>query len=316
MFLNIVHTGKGGAYKVAKFYSETLKSPLLVGPSAMEILSIIFSQKRVNTVTFHSIGYAIRYAFLFKMFSSKTELYLLEHFILSQLVKNEYKTKYRRSKIFIQLKIIELLGVNVLVLDEYCKRNRKLLTGVDSSVIYNPLIKPELKSEKNNNHSYDLVWAGGMSSQKKWDEALNSMVEFARNGYRVAIASYSEPSVSEEKLMRDSGISFYYNFDDWVKLSDTYFFSSNYEGYPLVLIEAITNNLKIIAWCNPSCKYQILKFYDQYLHFSNLSEFNLTDAYENLSKRNSDINKTLELVRRHSETKVKELIVKEFNYES
>lgn len=256
----IVHTNKGGSFRVAKFYAETLDAKLLIKPGWSEIFKLCKGGGGLGLVVFHNVRYAYRYAWLLRILVRNVSIYNVEHYVLTQFLRSEVRTSFRIIKFLFKSYVCRLLSVKTIVLDEYCKRNRRRIIKEDCKVIYNPVLSFEDVGEiVLNECKYDVVWSGGLNKQKRWSEALKMLVNLSSTGLNIAVASYDKPTEHDADEMRKNGIDFYFNCKCWTELADIYFFSSIYEGYPLVLIEAIRENKKIIAWCHSSCYFQVLK---------------------------------------------------------
>ncbi|OHY90044.1 glycosyl transferase [Vibrio rotiferianus] len=299
----ICHTNKGGAYRVAKFYAECLESELLINPSPIQIFKLCFN-KKIDTVFFHNIALAFKYCLIFRLFNHNVKVFNVEHFVMSQMLKHEVKTKLRRFYFFLRLYITKVFNVKTICLDDYSKKNRKKFIKGDSIVIYNPLLNGVSQCEemaKGSNHNYDLVWSGGLSYQKKWPEVLDVLAKLAKSGKKVAIASYDQPNERDRLAIETANIDFFYSHSDWTSLSENYLFSSNYEGYPLVLIEAMQANMNIIAWCNKACSYQILKYYRNFKYYpGKLSLENLDLSSLNFSTTSGKTFPNVDILKRHN----------------
>lgn len=284
MKLVICHTNKGGAFKVANFYADAIKSKLMIKPTFIDILSIIIKCKKIDVVIFHNVGLAFKFAWLFKIFFPRVRLYNVEHYVLSLIIRHEIISPFKKFYFFLRLKINKFVGVKTITLDEYSRKNRLKILKENSLVIYNPLTDlSEEDGSKNIDKQYDLVWAGGLNSQKRWHETLPKLIELSMGGLRIAVASYDEPSSKDLTDMKEHNITFFFNCRNWMALSNNFLFTSLYEGYPLVLIEAISKNMGIIAWSPKSCEYQILKNAARYVYFSSSFDLgNVNHAIETL----------------------------------
>ena len=274
----ICHVSSGGAYKIAQMYATFLQLPLTIKPGITKLVKYLFKENNKKLIIFHSPNLAFKQAWIIRLFSPTTKIYCVEHFILPQIIRYEFDASFKRKLYILMLRINSLMGVKIICLDDYSiKARQKLINNRKIKIIPNPI---ETKIEQNApsflDKPFDLIWAAGLSAQKKWPEALAELSHIKKENpsLRIAIASYDQPSPIELAVMDEMGFSFFKNKSDWHKLASCFFFSSNYEGFPLALVEAITHNMYIIAWCHRSCVKQILRHYPHHIWIPASQPFN------------------------------------------
>lgn len=300
MNIVIVNAKRGGAYRVADFYSKTLDAKLLVNPSIREVFKLILFGGNIDLAVFHSPFIAFKLSLLFKFLSKNTKLYNVEHFVESQILKHELNSCREINKFLMIQRIVSFFGVIPISLDIYSKRNRNKILKDKGIVIYNPCTYIELDNKITlTRKKYDIVWCGRFHKQKMWPQILPKLAFLSKQGLKIVVASQDDATNDLLEYFKEHGIAFHQNSPNWTALADVCLFSSLYEGYPLVLVEAYFAKMKVIAWCDSVVKYQILKHYEASVHVpSNTSEFDIYSLYQEVVDIKFKI--SLELERRHN----------------
>lgn len=305
----VCHVSKGGAYKVAQHYANVLQMLLLVRPSIKEFTTKLKEDKTNNPIIFNSPHQAFKYLWIIKLIKPKKKVFCVEHFVITQLLKHEF-TGISRVLYNLLMKVNDRMGIIPISLDSYSYTCRKRFLGNSKGlIIHNPIVynQPSCKILKTKTpREFDVIWVGGLSKQKLWPEALGHLSTLSKTSpnLKIAIASYDTPSQEQLDVMSANNIAFLGNVVDWYEKASTLFFSSLYEGYPLVLLESIKNNMNIIAWCNRSCYLQIGKFYENFSWSSSAFDFCWPDWEPYQYQMIHDCS-AIELSSRHSEKNFK-----------
>jgi hypothetical protein len=263
----VCHVDRGGAFNVARAYADSLHQDLVVSPSYIQFAKLLWKQHRATPVVFNAPHQTLKFLILVLLLSPRRKIYCVEHFILSQVLKFEF-SGFRRKLFLIILKLNDSLKVTPICLDSYAAKVRKRMTGVKRVIIvHNPTsMNDKFEDTQSIQRNYDLIWAGGLSEQKRWPDALIHLCEYKTMmpHKKVAVASYDKPIATDITLMKKYDIEFIGDQKDWYLYSSVLFFTSRYEGYPLVLLEAMQAKMKIIAWCHRSCLLQVGQLYSSF----------------------------------------------------
>jgi len=301
--MNVLHVDKGGAYNVGVQYSQMMNGDVLIRPKIFQLLLRLYKIKN-QVVVFHSPFWALKLGIFIRIFFPRVRVYSVEHFIFTEILKYEFKNKIKRARFFQVLKINEWIGIKTIVLDKFSKTNRRrVFGGADVTIIPNIYRDIEM-DERNSIKEFDLIWAAGLSYQKKWPDVIVPLIEYKKknSNLRIALTTYDTISDFDRENLENNGIEVYLNKEGWNLKSKAFFFTSNYEGFPLALLEAIKGGCFIVAWCQRSCVTQILKNYNKYswipaknkanlniINFSNIDavlneEFKISHSYMEVKK--------------------------------
>lgn len=278
MNLVICHVDKGGAYRVAKFYAETLDAELLVKPSLLDLAKAFF--RKPSTVIFHAPHQCAKVLLILRLISPKSRAWCVEHFYLPQILRYEFKSKFKRLLWLWGIKLNQFLGVKPICIDKISAKARIRLLGKSEIKVVGNVIPgqiPPFVGEK----PYDWVWAGGLNPQKRWPQVLDMLIEAKQRQprLRILVCSYNRPSYKELDKLKLNGIHFSFNEPRWTEKADRFFFSSIYEGFPLALGEAMAAGMGIFAWCQRSCRSQLLRYYSGSNWISCNSKIDLIDEF-------------------------------------
>lgn len=219
-----------------------------------------------------------RYPFLIKNLKSKEydiEISFLEGYS-SVLVANRKNNSKKIGWIHIDLEKHKMINRN-LEIESYKKIDKIICVSNDSKrsvenlypslknkikVIYNPIPKEEILKnclEENSiypNRRINIVTVGRLNRQKGYDTLLKAHKELLEEGleYNLYILGEGEERKKLEKYIKDNNIeknTFLLGFKEnpypYIKEADIFISSSRYEGYPLVICEAICLEKPIIA---------------------------------------------------------------------
>lgn len=272
--LVVCHVDSGGAYRVAKFYAETISANFLVCPSFMELVSAVASKP--SNIIFHAPHQCARSIIFIKLLSPNSKVWCVEHFVLSQILRSELNSSIQRNFWLLQIYINRIFGVKTISIDKFSEsiRKRLLKKSVDATI---GNVIPQYQPTAELSKYYDWVWAGSFSSQKRWEDAKRILIDLKikNKNLRLLVCSYQKISNSDFLLLKESGIDFRFNDSEWYKRAHKFLFTSDYEGFPLALAEAMSAGMGILAWSRRSCYSQLLKFYTGARWVSNSS--NLSD---------------------------------------
>jgi glycosyltransferase involved in cell wall biosynthesis len=124
------------------------------------------------------------------------------------------------------------------------------------SVLYFPVVNPpKQKQPKSGEGRLDVLWAGRFDRQKRPDVLIETASELV--GLPIYFHVYGEPSldpngfVQLERLKQLPNVTAYGNFDGFESIPvtnyDVFLFTSQWEGIPIVILQAITAGLPVIA---------------------------------------------------------------------
>ncbi|USG03721.1 hypothetical protein A4W87_02075 [Latilactobacillus sakei] len=170
-------------------------------------------------------------------------------------------------------------------------------------VIYNPIEKKDFTVNLiDNPGSLELMYVGRITfeGQKNIRELLDSISEMPNHS--VTIHFYGEGEISECKLyIQKNNIKQNFIWHGWVnnpfkdiKMISALIMTSNYEGFPMVLLEAISYGIPVIASDCPTGPKDIIKVDNGFLYAMGnqdelrgiLTEFN-SDIFEQTKVKNS-----------------------------
>lgn len=133
---------------------------------------------------------------------------------------------------------------------------------INTTVINNMILKKEIlikaqeKSENIKTNNILLITAGRLENVKGFDTLLKAIAEVFKDGYTCDLKILGEGSEKEnlKKYIRENKLEknvellgFKKNPYPYLKQGDVYIMTSRYEGYPLILCEAMTLGLPIIS---------------------------------------------------------------------
>ena len=219
-----------------------------------------------------------KYPFLIKKLKSKQydiEIAFLEGYSTS-LIANRKNNSKKIGWVHIDLEKHKIIG-RKLESKSYNKINKIICVSNDSKisvenlypelkakieVIYNPIPKEEiLKNSLKESNIYstekvNLITVGRLNKQKGYDILLKTHNELLKEGldYNLYILGEGEERKKLEQYIKDNNIEkntfllgFKRNPYPYIKEADIFISSSRYEGYPLVICEAICLEKPIIA---------------------------------------------------------------------
>lgn len=257
---------------------DTIVSFLPIPSLLMLLSSIGFKSKKIislrNNPKFQKMSYLLRILQFILIKNVDTIV------VQSISLKNEIKSFYKK----INIKVIP----NFIFDFKIKKKNKKF------------------KYRKPPNTSY-ILSVGKISWQKGFDILLDSYSEvIKKKKINLYILSNStnidhnyykilKKKIEKKKISKHVKILFdVENIHQWYKKSTMYILSSRYEGYPNSLIEALTNNSKVIAFdCDYGPKEIIKLFKTGYLLPVNKSK--LTKIILNVFKKKIIFNKSKKL---------------------
>ena len=215
---------------------------------------------------------------LVRLFAPRTKLLFIEHCNLSE----EFKKRSSFFKLFqkISIKIFYKFAHEVITVSDGVKQD--LLTkGVKSSklsVIYNPIassrnhleldksaeIKKWLDSEKKK-----LISVGKLKKQKNFPNLVKAISSFKKNysiDVKVLILGDGEERGQIESTINEEGLQGDILLPGWAKnpipyleKADLFILSSDFEGFGLVIAEALSVGLNVVATDCKSGPKEILK---------------------------------------------------------
>jgi glycosyltransferase involved in cell wall biosynthesis len=124
------------------------------------------------------------------------------------------------------------------------------------STLYFPVLTgPQEKASKPSAGTLDVLWAGRIDRQKRPDVLIQTATEL--RGSPVHFHVYGEPSLDPngfrqfQQLKQLPNVTTYGNFDGFESIPvnnyDLFLFTSQWEGIPIVILQAITAGLPVIA---------------------------------------------------------------------
>jgi glycosyltransferase involved in cell wall biosynthesis len=127
-----------------------------------------------------------------------------------------------------------------------------------TKIIYNPItnISRYSKKEMHYNNEIKLISIGRLTSQKRYDVILEALKSLDENIYKYRYNIYGEGPLKNKlhnmvlKYKIDKNVNFkgkISNIFDEIKSSDILIMTSDYEGFPNALIEAISMGLPVIT---------------------------------------------------------------------
>ena len=203
---------------------------------------------------------------LIRVFSWKTRLIFIEHCHLSEQYKNNPMSFKVLQKISIY--ISHRFANTIVAVSNGVKADliRTGLNGKYIKVIYNPVIsKSTLKADESNfaiqcwtqSSKIKLIAAGELKPQKNFLNLLNAVSyaknEFGLNLSLLILGDGAERAMIENKI-HDLGLNKNIFLAGWVddplayfKLADLFILSSDYEGFGMVIAEAMSQGLNVVS---------------------------------------------------------------------
>jgi glycosyltransferase involved in cell wall biosynthesis len=163
--------------------------------------------------------------------------------------------------------------------------------GLHTTVIYNPLtLKPGPRCDI---HAKTFLSVGRMSPlHKGFDILIKAFSLFAKgdNEWKLNIVGEGHEKDNLQKLIDDNGLSgrvtlypFTNNIQKYYSSASVYILSSRWEGFPLVIMEALAHGLPIISSDIPVCK-EILSYTTFSTLFKSENSASLVEALTFLSQ--------------------------------
>ena len=285
-----------------------------------------------------------KYPFLIKKLKSKQydiEIAFLEGYSTLLIANRKNKAK-KVAWIHTDLAKHESINKN-LEKDSYCKMNKIICVSSDSKksveslypdlknkieVIYNLILKEEIlekslkKSDIYFSKKINIITVGRINKEKGYDILLEAHNQLLKEGldYNLYILGEGKERKKLEQYIKDNNMeknTFLLGFKEnpypYIKEADIFISSSRYEGYPLVICEAICLEKPIIATkCTgpneilEDGKYGLLAEVENVESLKeNMKKLILSEElrkkYSKLSKERSeifDINKTMKQIER------------------
>lgn len=163
----------------------------------------------------------------------------------------------REKKRFIAKKLIKKKANHLIVLTDEDKKKHMEKYGMDDNFIisiHNP--SPEIKEIKYNFDLHSFISVGRLSYQKGYDLLIEAWKIFEKENkeWKLMIIGDGEEKenlirkIKEYNLNNLKLLGFKDNVEDFYRKSSCYVLSSRYEGFPMVILEAESNGLPIIAF--------------------------------------------------------------------
>lgn len=155
------------------------------------------------------------------------------------------------------------------LVDKFNVPNERVVTipnGIDIDRIRDLAVQPSAEDDNIiNTDDFLIVSVGRLSWQKGHDTLLHALARLRTRGWRLILLGEGEEHAPLEKLARQLAISDRVHFLGWRKnpyfwmhKSDVFVLSSRWEGWPLVLLEALALGLPIVATDCPGATRRIV----------------------------------------------------------
>lgn len=274
----ISHVDCGGAYKVSKLHAELMDAELVIKPNFKKIIKILSQNPDLVLCSAHHL--CLKFAILKYVLSRSTKLWCVEHFVLPFILKYEFASDFKRYQFLLLIKINVFFGVRCIAIDEVSNRLRAVILNKNADLVIGNLVPNPTKGLVA--HEYDIVWAGGLNKQKRWSETLDILIQWKKEDptLKIVVCSYDQAEKYELDKMRDHNIEFRHDEANWTDLAPKFFFTSQYEGFPLALAEAMAAGMGIISWSRYACIRQLLDYYEGYTWVSHCSKPNIRNVLE------------------------------------
>ncbi|MDH6354387.1 glycosyltransferase involved in cell wall biosynthesis [Dysgonomonas sp. PH5-45] len=189
-----------------------------------------------------------------KIFCPKTKIIISERAYPSLAYSNSFKGRLLLYKVLIPLfyNKADLLFSNSVYINDDLISNFRL--RIPSFVIYNPVIMPSKKAAVNNETSYlKIINVGSLVSRKNQKLILEALA-ISKNSYKMTIVGDGETKNSLIELSKKLNIERNVDFvgrsshvGDFLSDNECFILSSNAEGFPNVILEAMSYGLTIIS---------------------------------------------------------------------
>lgn len=241
--------------KNVKFYELKQKKTFLSFFNICKILIKNYSNK--NTIFISNMNYVNVLSCFFLKFILSYKLILVERTPLKEL-KTFYNINefFKKKIVYLLMKLLYRFSDKVVVNSLYSQNEFKKVINCNLEVIHSPSIdKLNFKKfQKKRWGKLKILSIGRLSVEKRFDFLINTINKLKKFNIQLIIIGDGPlkekllRSIKEKKLNNKIKIiKFSKNYNKHFKSSDLYINTSDFEGFPNSVVEAINNNLRIYS---------------------------------------------------------------------
>ena len=244
--------------KGTKIFEIKMQKTLFSFYKIINILEKNFNKK--NTIFISNMNYANALSCIFVKLLLGYKLILIERTPLKEL--NTYYSFIdfiKKRIIYYTMKNFYRFSDLVILNSKFTQKQFKKKIRCKTLSIYSPSIdkvifsnfkKKELKTKKDN---LRILSIGRLSVEKRFDLLIKSMKYLKKNKYLNIVGNGPEHSnlknlIYQNNLQKSIKIKkFNKNYKGYFKKHDLFISSSDFEGFPNIVVEALNNNLYVVS---------------------------------------------------------------------
>jgi glycosyltransferase involved in cell wall biosynthesis len=225
--------------------------------SFFQILKILNKNyPKNNSIFISNLNYTNVLSCFFLKFITNYKLILLERTPLKELkVYYNYNDKIKKKIIFFLMKIFYKYADKVVVNSLFSKREFKKKIKCNIELIHSPsLDKIKFKKFNDIKNSLKILTIGRLSREKRFKfliESIDLLKKYEIQLFIIGNGSLKEKLrnfIKQKKLSKKIKlINFNKNYQKYFKKCNLYVNTSDFEGFPNTVVEAINNNLMVLS---------------------------------------------------------------------
>ena len=237
-----------------KFYELKQKKTFLSFFKISKILNKNYPSQ--NTIFISNMNYVNVLACIFLKFILNYKLVLIERTPLKELkIFYNFNEIFKKKIIYMLMKLLYRFSDKVIVNSFYSQNEFKKNINCNVEVIHSPSIdKIKFKKFKKINKKLNILSIGRLSKEKRFDFLINVIEKLKDFNIKLLIIGNGPLKEKLMKLIKEKKlnnkikiIKFSKNYSKYFKKSNLYINTSDFEGFPNAVIEALNNNLRIVS---------------------------------------------------------------------
>ena len=237
-----------------KFYELKEKKTILSFFSICKILNKNYSNQ--NTIFISNMNYTNVLSCFFLKFILSYRLILIERTPLKELrIYYNFSEFLKKNLIYLLMKLFYRFSDKVIVNSSYTQNEFKNKINCDLEVIFSPSIdKIKFKKFRKKTKKLKILSIGRLSVEKRFDFLINTISKLKKFDIQVLIVGNGPLKEKLFKLIKKNKINnkikiikFSKNYIKHFNKSNLYISTSDFEGFPNSVVEALNNNLQIFS---------------------------------------------------------------------
>lgn len=224
--------------------------------SFIDISKILKRYNRENTIFVSNINYTNTLSCIFIKLILKYKLILIERTPLKELYTNySFKDFIKKKIIYLLMKFFYRFADKVIVNSQYTKNLFKKNIKCNLKLIYSPSIdKIRFYNRKKVQNKLRIITIGRLSNEKRHDFLINAVSFINDIKLKVIILGNGPLKKNLNKIIKLKKLStkifiksFDKNHENYMNWSNLYINTSDFEGFPNSVVEAINKNKFVLS---------------------------------------------------------------------